>query len=72
MSGMVGITKIITAQITIVEKMSKEESKVILENSDAFEQNAKVTLKDMFNADDVLVEVQDFVKDLDKEDGVSV
>lgn len=70
--SMVEITRIITAQITVVERMSKEEAKVILESAEAYKHNAAVSLKEEFNADDVLVEVQDFVKDLDKEDGVSV
>lgn len=70
--SMVEITRIITAQITVVERMSKEEAKIILESKEAYQHNAAVSLKEEFNANDVLVEVQDFVKDLDKEDGVSV
>lgn len=72
MSNMVEITRIITAQITVVECMSKEEAKVIIESAEVYKHNAAVSLKEEFNADDVLVEVQDFVRDLDKEDGVSV
>lgn len=71
MSNMVEITRIVTAQITVVEQMSKEEAQVILESADAYQHNAAVSLKENFNAVDALVEVQDLVKDLDKEDGVS-
>lgn len=58
------ITRIIDAKITIVEKIDNTDDVDLILNakSDA-EENVKATLHDLYNAEDVQVEIHDFVMD---------
>lgn len=57
------ITRIIDVKITIIEKMTDEDADmIVLAKADA-EANVKETLKSLYEADDVQVEIKDFVAD---------
>lgn len=57
------ITRIIDVKITIIEKMTDEDADmIVLAKADA-EANVKETLKSLYEADDVQVEIKDFVMD---------
>lgn len=57
------ITRIITAQITIIEQVTYEEAVYIEQGKDIFTNNIKNDLKSQYGADDVTVTVQDFMLD---------
>lgn len=58
------ITRIIDVKITIIEKMTDEDADmIVLAKADA-EANVKETLKSLYEADDVQVEIKDFVADV--------
>lgn len=58
------ITRIIDVKITIIEKMTDEDADmIVLAKADA-EANVKETLKGLYEADDVQVEINDFVADV--------
>lgn len=56
------VTRIVTAQITIIEKMPPESADDVVASQKLAEKNVADTLRKIYNADDVLVEIQDFVK----------
>ena len=64
------ITRIINAQVTIIERMNDAEADNVVSSQKDVEKYVENTLKKHFNADDVQVEINDFVMDKDGvEDG---
>ena len=57
------ITRIITAQITLIEEMPDYDADSILEAKEEATANVKRTLQQLYKADDVNVNIQDFVRD---------
>lgn len=57
------ITRIITAQITVIETMPNDDAETIIASKEDAQANIKADLQKMYNADDVVVTVQDFVRD---------
>ncbi len=57
------ITRIITAQITIIETMPDDDAETIITSKEDAQANIKADLQKMYNADDVVVTVQDFMLD---------
>ena len=57
------ITRIITAQITIIEQMPEYDAESVLACKEEAQENVKNTLQNLYNADDVKVEIQDFLMD---------
>lgn len=55
------ITRIITAQITIIEQMPEYDAESVLACKDEAQENVKNTLQNLYKADDVKVEIQDFM-----------
>jgi len=55
------ITRVIDARITIIEKMPKEDADMVLSYKAEAEKNVTETLKKLYSADDVQVEIHDFV-----------
>lgn len=60
------ITRIINAQVTIIESMKDEEADNVISSKEHFTKFVENTFRNNFNTDDVRVEVKDFV--LDKDD----
>lgn len=57
------VTRIITAQITIIERMSEDSANDVVASQAIAKKNVADTLRNLYNADDVLVEIKDFVRD---------
>lgn len=57
------ITRIITAQITIIEQMPEYDAESVLACKEEAQENVKNTLQNLYKADDVKVEIQDFLMD---------
>jgi hypothetical protein len=57
------ITRIITAQITVIETMPNDDAETIIASKEDAQANIKADLQKMYNADDVVVTVQDFMLD---------
>ena len=57
------ITRIITAQVTLVDKMTAEDAEKIISAKAQAEKNVANTLRKLYKADDVKVQIQDFVMD---------
>ena len=57
------LTRIITAQITLIEQMPDDDADTIIASKEQAQQNVKNTLQKMYSADDVTVSIQDFVGD---------
>lgn len=57
------ITRIITAQVTLIERMTKEDAEKVMAYKPDAEKNISDTLRKLYNADDVKVQIQDFVMD---------
>lgn len=55
------ITRIITAQITLIETMEDEFADSIISSKEDSEKNFVDSLKNLYRADDVTVEIKDFV-----------
>lgn len=55
------ITRIITAQITLIETMEDEFADSIISSKEDSEKNFVDSLKKLYRADDVTVEIKDFV-----------
>ena len=58
------ITRIITAQVTMVEKMTDEDADQLLAYKEKAEKNVTETLRNLYDAHDVNVQIQDFVADV--------
>lgn len=56
------VTRIVTAQITIIEQMPEESANDVVASQAIAETNVADTLRKLYNADDVLVEIKDFVR----------
>ena len=61
------ITRVINAQITLIETMPDEMAKTILVSKDAAENNFVDALKRKYLADNVTVVIQDFILDKEQE-----
>ncbi len=57
------ITRIITAQVTLIDRLEDEDIDVIVAGKELAEESVKTTLKKLYKADDVQVEIKDFVID---------
>ena len=57
------ITRIITAQITVIETMPDDDAETIITSKEDAQVNITADLQKMYNADDVVVTVQDFMLD---------
>ena len=57
------ITRIITAQITLIEQMPERDADAILEAKEEATANVKRALEQLCCPDDVTVNIQDFVRD---------
>lgn len=57
------ITRVIEAKITIIEKMPMDDAETILSYKAEAENNVKETLQKLYSADNVQVEIHDFVRD---------
>jgi len=57
------ITRIITAQITVISKMSDDEADLFISHKEDAKELLENSLKEECNADDVIVEIKDFVMD---------
>lgn len=57
------ITRIITAQITLIETMPDDDADAIIKAKEVARANVTNDLKKMYKADDVKVDIQDFVLD---------
>ena len=55
------ITRIITAQITLIETMEDEFADSIISSKEDSEKNFVDSLKNLYRAADVTVEIKDFV-----------
>lgn len=57
------LTRIITAQITLIEQMPEEDADTIIASKEEEQENVKAELQNLYGADDVTVSIQDFVRD---------
>jgi hypothetical protein len=57
------LTRIITAQITLIEQMPEHDADTIIASKEEAQENVKNTLQNLYSADDVTVSIQDFVRD---------
>ena len=57
------LTRIITAQITLIEQMPDSDADTIIASKKEAQNNVKETLQKVYGADDVTVSIQDFIKD---------
>ena len=57
------VTRIVKAQITIIEKVPDKDVDTIISAKEDAEVNVKNTLQRLYDADDVQVEIKDFVMD---------
>lgn len=57
------ITRVIDAKITIIESLTDEDADLIVSVKADAEENVKETLKGLYEADDIQVEIHDFVMD---------
>lgn len=57
------ITRIVSAQVTIIQKMADEDAEMVLSCKPEAEKNVADTLRKLYDADDVQVQIQDFVMD---------
>lgn len=55
------ITRIITAQITLIETMPDEDAETIIKAKEDAEKKFADDIKWIYSADDVTVEIKDFV-----------
>ena len=55
------ITRIINAQITMIGKVSDKDADTIIKSKNDAEKNVANDLKRIYKADDVQVEIKDFV-----------
>ena len=58
------LTRIITAQITLIEQMPDDDADTIIASKEQAQENVKNTLQKMYSADDVTVNIQDFARDM--------
>lgn len=58
------ITRIVTAQIAIIETMPDDDADIIVKAQETAKSNIMADLKKIYNADDVVVKVQDFLRDI--------
>ena len=58
------ITRIVTAQIAIIETMPDDDADIIVKAQDTAKSNIMAELKKIYDADDVVVKVQDFLRDI--------
>lgn len=56
-------TRIITAQITVIETMPNEDAEMVEKNKTEAEKELKTLFTNYFGADDVTVKIQDFMHD---------
>lgn len=57
------LTRIITAQITLIGQMNEKDADTIIASKEEAQENVKNTLQNLYSADDVTVSIQDFVRD---------
>lgn len=57
------LTRIIKAQITLIEQMPEDDADTIVSSKEEAQENVKNTLQNLYKADDVTVSIQDFVRD---------
>lgn len=57
------VRRIVSAQITIIEKMTEDDADNVVSAKPDAEKNVADTLRHLYNADDVKVQIQDFVAD---------
>lgn len=57
------ITRIIEAQVTVIDRMKDDDADMVVMSKKDAEKNAKDALMKMFSADDVQVEIHDFMMD---------
>ena len=57
------VTRIVNAQITIIEKVPDKDVDTIISTKEDAEANVKNTMQQLYNAADVQVEIKDFVMD---------
>lgn len=57
------LTRIITAQITLIEQMPEHDADAIIEAKEEATENVKRALEQLYRPDDVTVNIQDFVRD---------
>ena len=58
------ITRIITAQITVIETMPDDDAEDIIKSQEIAKKNIEADLRKMYKADDVTVYLQDFERDI--------
>lgn len=58
------ITRIVTAQIAIIETMPDDDADIIVKAQETAKSNIMAELKKIYDADDVVVNVQDFLRDI--------
>lgn len=58
------ITRIVTAQIAIIETMPDDDADIIVKAQETAKSNIMAELKKIYDADDVVVKVQDFLRDI--------
>lgn len=56
-------TRIITAQITVIETMSNEDAELVEKSKADAEKELKTLFTNYFGADDITVKIQDFMRD---------
>lgn len=57
------LTRIITAQITLIEQIEEKDEEEIIASKEEAQENVKAELQNLYCADDVTVSIQDFVRD---------
>ena len=57
------LTRIITAQITLIGQIEEKDEEEIIASKEEAQENVKNTLQNLYSADDVTVNIQDFVRD---------
>ena len=57
------VTRIVNVQITIIEKVPDKDVDTIISSKEDTEINVKNTMQQLYNVDDVQVEIKDFVMD---------
>lgn len=60
------LTRIITAQITLIETMPDEDAETIIKAKEVAEKHFTDDIKWIYSADDVTVKIQDFVVESEK------